>query len=336
MRSMRRLVSVTLPLLLCAMQLGAAVKTEQKSQVKFEGMMGRMMGFFGGKTMKEGVINTVSVKGNRKASLSDYGGEIIDLDEEKVYTIDTRKKTYEVTTFAEMKRRMEEAREKAAKEARQATGKKEAEQPQQAQEPNMEIDFSLKESGQKKNINGFDCREVVMTVTAREKGKTLDQGGGMVLTSNMWLAPRIEAMKESEEFDRRYAQKMGEIVGIPSAEQGAAALAMYPALKDMMGKMQTEKVNMDGTPILTVMTMDAVKSPEQMSQQQRESEPSDNSPTAAIGGLIGRRLMRKKDNPPPQAPNRATIMTMNSELLKVTPDVTAADLSVPAGYREIK
>ncbi len=335
MKSMRVLTCLTVLVALgTALPLGAAVKTEQKSQVKFEGMMGRMMGLFGGKAMKEGVVNTIAVKGNRKASFSEYGGEIIDLDEEKVYTIDTRKKNYVVTTFAEMKRRMEEAREKAEKQARQEAGKKEAEPPQQPQEQKMEIDVSLKESGQKKTINGFDCREVVLTVTAREKGKTLEQAGGMVLSSNMWLAPRIEAMKESEEFDRRYAQKLGEIVGIPSAEQAAAALAMYPAFKDMMGKMQAEKVNMDGTAILTTMTLDAVKSPEQMSQQQRESESSDNSPARGIGGLIGRRIMRKKEENPSQAPNRATIMTMNSELLKVTPDVTAADLAVPAGFRE--
>ena len=49
----------------------------------------------------------------------------------------------------------------------------------------------------------------MMTVTVREKGKTLEESGGMVLTSDMWLAPKIAAMKEVAEFDaptrRRYA-----------------------------------------------------------------------------------------------------------------------------------
>ena len=30
----------------------------------------------------------------------------------------------------------------------------------------------------------------------------------MVMTSDMWLAPRIPAMKEIAEFDQRYAQKL--------------------------------------------------------------------------------------------------------------------------------
>ena len=48
-----------------------------------------------------------------------------------------------------------------------------------------------------------------MTITVREKGKTLEQGGGMVLKSDMWLAPTIAAMKEVADFDLKYAQKKG-------------------------------------------------------------------------------------------------------------------------------
>lgn len=44
-----------------------------------------------------------------------------------------------------------------------------------------------------------------MTIMVREKGKTLEQGGGMVLKSNMWLAPTIAAMKEVADFDLKYA-----------------------------------------------------------------------------------------------------------------------------------
>ena len=72
----------------------------------------------------------------------------------------------------------------------------------------MEIDFDVKNTGEKKTINGFDTHQVVMTITVREKGKTLEQSGGMVLTSDMWLAPTIAAMKEIADFDMRYAQKL--------------------------------------------------------------------------------------------------------------------------------
>jgi len=54
---------------------------------------------------------------------------------------------------------LREAQEKAAKAVKDES--REAKQPPEKQ---MEIDFSLKESGQKRMISGYDCREVVVTI----------------------------------------------------------------------------------------------------------------------------------------------------------------------------
>ncbi len=314
--------------------LWSDVKSAEKSQIKFEGMMGRVMGMFGGKAMKEGTVISVAVKGNRKMTADEYTGQIIDLDEEKVYSLDMRKKAYEAVTFEEMRRRMQEAQEKASE------AMKESKDEQQPSGREMEIDFSLKESGQQRNINGFDCREVVMSVTAREKGKTLEESGGMVLTSNMWLGPKIHALKEIEDFDLRYAQALaGPMAGLTAdaAQQMAAALAMYPALKDMIGKMQAEKVNMDGTPVLTVTTIETIRSPEQMSQErQSNEEQADVTSTRGIGGLLGRKVFGKKPAAQAQASNRATVLTMNHELVSFSTNVAASDLVIPPGFKEKK
>jgi len=32
----------------------------------------------------------------------------------------------------------------------------------------MEVDFSIKESGQTRNINGFDCRGIIVTIVTRQ------------------------------------------------------------------------------------------------------------------------------------------------------------------------
>src|SRR5690606_26042456 len=128
--------------------------------------------------------------------------------------------------------------------------------PQEAgEQQEVEIDFDLKESGQRKNINGFDAREVVMTITAREKGKTLEQSGGIVITSNTWLAPKMAAMNEVAEFDRRYAQALA-LPMMMDAQQMAAAMAMNPMMADAMRRMQAENVNMDGTAVQTIVTED--------------------------------------------------------------------------------
>jgi len=334
-------------LFLAAGCLRADIKTQEKSQVKFPGMLGKMMGLFGGKAMREGVVDTVAVKGNRKMTVSDTTGTIIDLDEEKVYDIDFKAKTYKVMTFDDLRRQMEQAQERAKNEQAKAQPASAAKSEPDPNAKQMQIDFDLKETGEKKNINGFDCREVVMTITVREKDKTLEQSGGMVMTTHEWLAPKIAAMKEISDFDSRYATKMRapSYVAMPSADQMAAATAMYPMLKDAIGKFSVENVNMDGTAIQTIMTTESVASPEQQQQQQQQqqsAQKSDNSSSipTSVGGLLGglgRRAVKNKTQPKePEntTAGRSTIMTMNHEVIKVVPDVSAADVALPAGFKQ--
>src|SRR5215213_8370801 len=113
MKRLVRIGLVAVPLMTLALPASAEVKTRDKSQVKLEGTLGRVMSLFGGKGAKEGVEGRTAVKGNRKATLNDNGGTIVDLSEEKVYDLDAKKKQYTVTTFDEIRRRMREAEEKA-------------------------------------------------------------------------------------------------------------------------------------------------------------------------------------------------------------------------------
>ena len=106
---------------LVAAVVHADVKTKEKTQTKFGGgMLGALMNRAAGDAAKDGIINTVAVKGNRKSSINDSTGQIIDLSEEKIYDLDVKKKEYKVTTFAEMRQRIKDAEEKAAKQAKDA------------------------------------------------------------------------------------------------------------------------------------------------------------------------------------------------------------------------
>jgi hypothetical protein len=321
----------------------ADVRADEKSRVEFAGMLGRMVNLFGGKGMKEGTISTVAVKGDRKATLNDSTGQIVDLAEEKIYNLDVKKKTYSVTTFAEIRRRMEEAKKKAEQDAQKERTK---EQPKEKtaepapNENNVEIDFEVKNTGQKKTINGFDAHQVIMTIAVREKGKTLDESGGLVLTADSWLAvPKIAALKEVTDFDVRYAQKLyGPMIAGASAEQMAAAAALYPMMAPALARMRTEGGKLDGTPVMTVLTFDAVKSAEQVAADQKQREGDNTaSPTGGIGGLVNglaRRAAQKKMEGDPKP--RATIMTGTTEVLKVVTELTPADVAVPAGFKEAR
>ena len=338
MNRMRITAALTLCLLLAsARHLGADVKADEKGLVKFEGTLGRVVNLFGGKAAREGVRSTVAVKGDRKTTLNDTGGQIIDLNEEKIYDLDIRRKTYRVTTFAELRQRMEEARRKAEEDARKEQAREKPSEP--SRDPNqkeIEVDFSVKETGERKAINGFDARQFIMTIALREKGKTLEAGGGMVLTADTWLAPTIAAMNEIVQFDVRYAQKLqGSMVAGASAEEMAAALAMYPGLKDALGRMRSEGAKMDGTPILTTVTVEAVKSAEQMAAEQRQGEESKSTNSGTVGGLLGGLARRavKKDEAAAGPKARATFMTTTNEVLSVATTVAPADVAVPDGFK---
>jgi hypothetical protein len=312
--------------LVCAVfaTLYADVKMDEKSLVKFGGMMGKVMGLFGGKAAKEGLVSTVAVKGDRKSTRSDVSGEIIDLAEEKIYQLDMNRKSYKVVTFAQMRRQLEEARQRAEKQAARDESK---------QKQEFEIDFDAKESGQRRTINGYECREVVMTITVRQKGKTLEQAGGMVMKSNLWLTPEVAAAKEVADFDRRYWEKLYGGLGLGGAdEQMMTAMALFPGLKEAMEKMGTENVNLHGTQILTLMTVDSVPSKEQAAQQQKRKEESESS-GGLLGGLRGRFGRKKDDSQPSGAAKPDSVMTSTHEILKIDTVVSAEDVSVPVGFK---
>jgi hypothetical protein len=337
--TVRRFLTISL-VALASYSVRADVRSDEKTHIEFAGMLGRMMNMFGGKAAKEGVTASVAVKGDRMARMDDAAGQIVDLAEEKIYDLDLKKKSYRVTTFAELRRRMEEARKKAEEDAKKQEGK-ETQAESAPPENNIEVDFTVKNTGEKKTINGFETRESVMTITVREKGKTLEQSGGLVTTADMWLAPKIAAMKEIAEFQARYMQKLyGPMVTGVSAEQMAAAMAMYPMMKQAIARMNVEGQKLDGTAILTTITMESVKSAEQVAADAKKSE-SESKPNVSggVGGLIGgfgKKIAAKKMGGDEAAKPRTTFMTGTTEVLKVVTDVSAADVSVPAGFKESK
>lgn len=307
-----------------AAPLAADVRSEQKTKIAFGGGLGRIVSVFGGKAAREGVVQTVAVSGDRKMTVTDRTGQLIDLAEEKIYDIDFKRRRYTVTTFAELRQRLEEAQAKAREDMEKAEGRDGSAEPQKK----MEIDVVSKETGERKTINGFDARQVVTTITVREEGKTLEEGGGMVLTSDSWLTAGAQELKEIEAFDRRYAEKLAGVVG--SAEQLAAAMAIYPALKEALGRARVEGAKLEGTPVSTVLTVEGVKSPEQT----RAEADADQGGGGGLGGMLARRMMRRKKADDESAGGgRTAIMTTTTEVLSVSASVTPDAVAIPADFK---
>ena len=246
---MRRLTVCVLEVLFIASAsavVSADIRSDQRVRFQLGGAIGKLVNMFGGKGAREGVTSTVAVKGNRKATLSDSTGQIIDLTEEKIYDLDMKRKTYKVTTFAEIRKQMEEARREAEKSAREMERETPAEPSKPAEkDPNQkefEVDFDLKNTGATRTINGFNTSQTVMTITVREKGKTLNESGGMVMLTDMWLTKSAPSTDDIAQFDMKYAQKLygPAVVSGASAQDMAMAMAMYPQIKPALDRMAKE------------------------------------------------------------------------------------------------
>ena len=221
-------------------------------------------------------------------------------------------------TFEEMRRKMREAQESAKKEA-------EKEEPGKKEEPSKptkeyEVDFDVKDTGQKKSIAGYDTHQTIVTITVREKGKTLDEAGGMVMTNDMWLGPRIPALKEIADFDLKYwKQLQGPETAAVSAEQMASMLAMFPLVAKATERMQKDGDKLAGTPLDTTTTFESVLSKDQLTEAQASNSGSKGG---GLGGMLARKIV--KQEPPKQ---RSTIMTSHHEVLEVTPSAAPPDVA---------
>ncbi len=312
--------------------LRADAKTQERTQIKFEGALGRMFNLFGGRGARDGIVSTVAVKGTRMLSTTGDTGELIDLGEEKVYTLDLKGKSYTVLTFAEMRRRMEEAMAKAKKDA--AAMKPEPEQPASGEKkPEYDVDFTITEGAGSKQVAGLDTKESVATITVREKGKSLEEGGGLVLETHLWMTPKVAALQEVNTFRARYAEKVFGPVMAQAAPNLTQAMAMYPQMQDAMTKLAQESKKLDGTPLLTEMIFLVAAPPGSESAQRSEPAPG-------LGGLLGglgRLRGKKNDAPAPAAaaaaPGRTTVMTITTESLEIATAATADDVALPPGLR---
>jgi hypothetical protein len=310
---------------LMAPQILADVKTREKTTMKLEGFLGGMISRMAGGS--DGITSTVAVKGNRMSSINDTSGQIVDLSEEKIYVLDVKKKEYRVVTFADMRKQMEEA--KKAFEQQAQSMKPEEQQALKDAGQNLEFDANVKETDERKNVAGQDARRVILTIVMRQKGATLEDGGGMVMTNDMWLAEKIPAMDELTAFQMKYFKAVfgGAFAGM-DAQQSNAISAFLPGFGALAERMAAESKKLQGTSVMTTMIIEGVKSAEQMKAAQGQQSGGGGG----ISGAIAGRLMRGRG----QTQQRTKAMTSTHELLSVATAASNADVQIPAGFKEKK
>ncbi|MGA7614233.1 MAG: hypothetical protein WBX15_03540 [Thermoanaerobaculia bacterium] len=335
MRIARSFITAVIVVALAAPAAFAGATVGQHTKFGFGGTIGRMVNLFGGKAAKEGVDSISVVNGDRRNHIVGESGELVDLKEEKIYRINYARKTYTVTTFDELRKQWEDAQKQAEKES----GNAEEEKPQE-KGPEYTVDVDVKETGKKEVINGFHTHQVIVTTTVREKGKTLEQAGGGVLTSDLWIGPHVSEMKELQSFEQRYASKLyGQMVSGMDMQALARVFASAPQFSEAMKKFQEKEGALDGTPIRTTLTFESVADP-RAKKENGEDESAGPSAAAArmIGGFLSRHRGSKNEESEAKSenPNRSMVFTSTNVLTSAEGSADRSKLEIPAGFRQVK
>ncbi len=302
------------------------------TRTEFGGAMGQMFNTFGGKAAREGVTTIESVKGDRKLDRTGDNGILVDLAEEKIYTIEFDKQRYSVMTFEEYRQQMREALDRA----KQASGES---APKQGG-PEYEIDVDVKETDAKRTLAGHPCKDTVVTIVARKKGMTLEAGGGTVLTTTMCMGPKLPELAAIDAFNVRYAKAIALDGAIgESAMQMAQMLGQNPSIAKVMKALRDKQSAFDGSPLATVMRIETVADPNAASGSEGDQGG------ASLGGMAGKfgKMFGKKKSDGGETKSqgsaqgsgeRRLAMTTEREVRTIASSVPADAVAVPASFKK--
>jgi hypothetical protein len=325
------------------------------------------------------MTTTTMIHGNQKAVVGKDFTEITDLDKETVTHIDNLHKTYTVVTFAQMRQAFQQVpkqMQQAQDQAKQAPG-------QQPQQPKSDVktsfDVSVKNTGVSKEINGLTAQEQLVTLqmhaTDPNAPPTQTNSVTYVVTTDAWITPDPPEVKEIQDFDKRFSQKLMEGVDLSafkaqmtqmsSASQNPGMSQMFagkPGSADAMAEMGKEMAKLQGTRVMEVTRMGG--SGTGPAGAQNSPQNSDSAPAAApansngsVSGMLGSALgssalgafHRKKAAQPASDTTTTTTaadgtQTTSTILMETTVQksnfsqapVSSSNFEVPAGFKKVQ
>jgi hypothetical protein len=342
--------------LCCAVTTTAFADFSYEQTTKITGgMMASMMKFAGAfsKAAREPIVSTVAVKGDRMAHINKTRVSIIDLKSQTITDVDMQKKTYAVITFEDMAKAMQRMSEKMAEKGNQENAN------------DLNVKASVKETGEKKMVSGFNAKEVILSIQIEGTDKKSGNKGAMTVTSDMWLAPNIAGYDEVRDFYKRMGQKLAWTPG------GFGMVAQRGDMMKVMGEMAKQISKLDGVPVLQIMKMgaagDGVTGANSQTATRQPAKEAAPPPTAGetagkvlasrlpgFGGLGGFGKKKKSaDEQPQQAPAQqpaaeqpannpsadasGALMESTTELTSFSSaPVNPSQLEVPAGFKEVE
>ncbi len=269
--------------------------------------------------------------------------EIVRLGEDKIFSLDTKKKTYTETTFAEQRARMQQAMDQMNKgqaSQQQATSGVDESECEWS-DPKSEV----KRTGEKALVGGFQAERVTITATQSCRNKQNGQVCDFGLALDQWIAPGFEASSEAQKYQLAYAEKLG--LGAASsrdfAERAQSMFGRYKGIWSELGTKMAE-LNLKGYAVKSSFGL-GVGGPQCQSTQETQAQGGPQSPPSiggALGGALGGMFKKKQEQPqaaaappPTMAGGLMPLMTMSTELVSISRDAAAPQsFEVPTDYKK--
>jgi hypothetical protein len=276
-----------------------------QEETKMGGMMGKMMG--------GNQKSTTRISGSHMRTDNDSQSTIVDVDGEKIYTLDNKKKTYSVMTFQEMREKLESAME--------SMKAKKAEAGQEGGEMTTSANAKVTETGRTEEIGGHECKQYLLEL---EMTMSNEQGqSGMSTVSEMWQARDVPGIDEIHAFYRKMGAKLGSMaIGGPMFSGKNQS-----QFGESMQQMAEEMKKIDGFTMRSVMY---IGDAEAAKKEAMGEKPEGDQGGGGLGGFLN-----KMKNP--MGGGGGVMMRITTETQKIeVKDIDPSVFAVPDNYKLVE
>jgi hypothetical protein len=196
-------------------------------------------------------------------------------------------------------------------------------------------ELTMKETGEKKSINGFPCRKYLLTWLVETENVETGEKGKSLMTGEFWTTPetgKIKQLKQEEEhFNRAYLKKLG--MDISPGDMKRFGLNILGSMAGSSGQdLKKEMAKMKGYPIVTSVKWEMEKEGGEAASE----EEGGIDLTKGVGGFLGglkKKAMKKRGGKSKKRPAFESYV----EIKSIDAKPVSGDLfQIPSGYKKAK
>ena len=298
--------------------------TEQEISITSDKKLTKSKNKFKGKGVMGSTVGKMFLK-------SGETGEIINLGEMMIYSLNHKKKEYEIRPIEKIMADTEEG---------DVTSVDEDEADVEEEESSIKIirsEFKVEETGDSKNINDFSCKKYLVSwITEWENLETGEKGTDRLAT-DVWTTPLTGDLKQAQEqennFNKEYMKQLGfDVDELQQAILGTNWLSILSSMgkggaaPQAQGSQFSQEMNkIEGYPVV----IDGKYFAKREGGEQNEEEEAEAGDVKGMLGKFAKKAIsgqKKDDNEP--------AFTYYVEVKELKPDnVQDAAFQVPSNYK---